>query len=61
MWPHVIVMAPPDFDQDASFGTAAEPFHAQAFVELPSSTRPRRSSPPRRRFGSMSAASTNAI
>src|SRR6266498_1094899 len=32
MRPDVIVMAPPDFDEDASFGAAAEPFHVQAFV-----------------------------
>ena len=32
MRPYVIVMAPPDFDEDSSFGAAAEPFHAQAFV-----------------------------
>lgn len=32
MRPHVIVMAPPDFDEDTSFGAAAEPFHAQAFI-----------------------------
>ena len=32
MRPHVIVMAPPDFDEDAGFDAAAKPFHAQAFV-----------------------------
>ena len=32
MRPHVIVMAPPDFDEDARFGAAAKPFHAQALV-----------------------------
>jgi len=29
---HFIVMASPDFDEDASFGAATKPFHAQAFV-----------------------------
>ena len=32
MRPHDIVMTPPDFDEDACFGAAAKPFHAQAFV-----------------------------
>src|SRR5579864_1464038 len=32
MGPHVIVMAPPDFNQDASLGAAAEPFHVEALV-----------------------------
>ena len=41
MWPHVIVMAPPDFDEDSSFGVlvtstsfgaSAEPLHTQTFI-----------------------------
>ena len=32
MRPYVIVMTPPDFDEDACFGATAKPLHAQAFV-----------------------------
>ena len=32
MWPDIIVMSPPDFDQDAGLGATTEPFHAQALV-----------------------------
>src|SRR5512135_2489301 len=32
MGSHIIVMAPPDFDEDACFGAATKPFHVQARV-----------------------------
>ena len=34
MRPHVIVMAPPDFNEDASFAAAAKPFHVQTGLPL---------------------------
>ena len=32
MWPHCIVMATPDFDEDESFAAAAEPLQVQALI-----------------------------